>query len=136
MVTKEFHNDVISIQIKDGILFGEYLVDKVDLEGATLATNFRKEITQNEAYPAFVDVSLVKEVSREARSFFAQEAGEDLKAIAVVVRNPVTRMMVNFFMKFNQPGYPIKFFTKDQEALEWLQQYVEKGKTSNAREDT
>lgn len=133
MATENHSNGVVSIHISDGIVFGNYLVEKVDLEDAVSATEFRKKITGNRAYPAYADLSGVKEVSREARSYFSNEAGEDLKAIALIIRNPVTRMMANFFMKFNKPRYPIRFFTTDQDAVQWLKQYVDAEALQNAR---
>lgn len=125
-MSREYHrNEVVEFWIENGILFGRYLSDKVELKDAELATRFRKEITGNKAYPAYADLSNVKEVSREARSYFSNEAGEDLKAIALIINNPVTRMMVNFFMKFNQPSYPIRFFTNENEGVKWLKQFVD-----------
>lgn len=135
MVTKEFHNDVISFQIKDGILFGEYLVEKVDLDAATKATLFRKDVANGRAFPAFADLSKVKDVSREARTYFSQEAGEDVKAIALLINNPVTRMMANFFVKFNMPSYPLKFFTNKREAVQWLVQFTEDEATKHGGEN-
>ena len=120
MTEQKYNNEVVEMQIKEGILYGTYLTEKVDLERAEYATAFRKKITLHKSYPALVDISAVKEVTREARSYFSQEAGDDLTAIAVLVNNPVTRMMVNFFMKFNQPKYPIRFFTNSDEAIVWL----------------
>jgi len=133
MEVKNYSNGVIDICIRGGIVFGTYLVDKVELDDAISATQFRKEITNNVTYPAFADLSSVKEVSREARSYFSNEAGEDLKAIALIIKNPVTKMMANFFMKFNHPRYPIRFFTSDQEALKWLKQYVDAEAVQNAK---
>ncbi len=125
MTTEKYENDFLRVEIRDGILYGTYLVESLDLEGAIAATEFRKKISGERVFPALVDVSSFKQVSREARSYFAKEAGEDMKAIAVLVKNPVTRMMVNFFMKFNSPGYPIRFFTAKHEANTWLSQFVD-----------
>jgi hypothetical protein len=133
-MAEEIHNNgIVTFHIRDGIVFGNYIVEKVELEDAVSATEFRKTITGNRAYPAYADLSGVKEVSREARSYFSKEAGEDLKAIALIIRNPVTRMMANFFMKFNQPHYPIRFFTSDQDAVKWLKQFVDEEALHNAK---
>jgi len=124
METEEYSNDIVSFRVEKGILYGKYLVDKINLEAALKATAFRKKITQGKAYPALADISGVKEVDRDTRSYFSKEAGEDMKAVAVVMSNPVTKMMANFFMKFNQPEYPIRFFTDQNEAKEWLERFV------------
>lgn len=133
MRTERYENEFVSIEIEGDILYATYLVDKINLEGAKAATEFRKKITGNNAYAVLADVSSFKEISREARAFFAKEAGEDLKAIAVLVKNPVSRMMVNFFMRFNNPKYPIRFFTSDSEAYKWLLQYVDLEQDKNGK---
>lgn len=133
-MTNSYENQIIKIEIEDGILYGTYLSEKLDLEGAIKATEFRREVSKGRVLPALVDVSQFKSVSREARTYFAKEAGEDLKALAVLVKNPVTRMMVNFFMKFNNPQYPIRFFTSEHEAYSWLLQFVELKPERNARD--
>lgn len=125
MTTENYENELLSVTIRDGILYGIYKVEALDLDGAIAATEFRKKISGDRILPALADVSSLKSVSREAREYFAKEAGEDMKAIAVLIKNPVTRMMVNFFMKFNKPDYPIRFFTARHEAVAWLSQFVD-----------
>jgi hypothetical protein len=114
-------NKIISLKVEDNILLGTYLVGKVDLEVAQDATAFRKQVCGGQVYPGLVDISLVKEVTKEARKYFSsQEAGEGMSALAVVIDNPVSKMMANFFLRFNRPSYPFRFFSNYQEAKTWL----------------
>jgi len=119
-----YENELLRIKVEEGILHGTYLVEKLDLKGAIQATAFRKQVTKGRSFPALVDVSSFKEVSRETRAYFAKDAGEDLAAIAVLIKNPVSQMMINFFMRFNSPPYPIRFFTSKEDALRWLSPFV------------
>ncbi|MFP4094217.1 MAG: hypothetical protein ACLFUB_07005 [Cyclobacteriaceae bacterium] len=116
-------NEIISFHLEDGILHGTYLVQKINLGAAINATSFKKEITMGKPYPALADISRVKDMSKEARAFFSQDAGEDLLALAVIVNNPVTRMLTNFFLQFNKPVYPFRIFTDRKEAICWLKKY-------------
>ena len=120
MNTYNFQNDIVEFDIQEGILFGKYKVSKIDLESAKKATVFRKQITEGKKLPSIANISLVKEVTKETREFFSDEAGDDLSALAVIVSNPVTRMLGNFFLKFHKPKYPFRFFSDDTSAKQWI----------------
>lgn len=120
-----FENDVISFELKEGILYGRYKVMQIDLETAMFATSFRHQITAGRKFPSIADLSMVKRVTKDARSFFSSDqAGEDLLALALVVNNPVTRTMVNFFLKFHQPPYPFRLFSNLEEAAIWINKKI------------
>ena len=120
-----FENDIILFELKDGILYGKYKVVKIDLEVAMAATEFRQKIVGNQVFPSIADISLVKQIPKETRAYFSSvQAGEDLSALAVIIDNPVTRMMGNFFLKFHHPKYPFRFFTSQQEAMSWISRFV------------
>lgn len=120
-----FENDVVSFDLKDGILYGKYKVLEIDIQTARAATLFRQEITAGRKLPAIADISMVKQVTKETRAFFSSaQAGEDLLALALVVNNPVTRTMGNFFLKFHQPQYPFRLFTSLDEANTWIKKMI------------
>ena len=126
MKKETYENEYISFQFYNGILYGKYKTSTITLDIARSATDFRREITGGKKIPAIADISIVKHVDKDTRTFFSSlEAGEDLLALAVILHNPVTRMMGNFFVKFYRPEYPFKFFTNLEEATEWIQEYAE-----------
>lgn len=47
-----------------------------------------------------------------------------LKASAVVVDNLAYRMIANFYLTFNKPKRPYKVFSKREEAIKWLKQFI------------
>jgi hypothetical protein len=125
MSNKSFENDLVSFEVREGILYGRYKVAEIDLDMAKLATLFRKQITEGKPMPAIADISVVKQVPKDTREYFSSvQAGEDLAALAVIINNPVTRIMGNFFLKFHQPQYPFRFFTSVDEATNWIKQFV------------
>ncbi len=123
MKNYNFQNDIVQFDIQEGILFGTYKVSRIDLEAAKKATYFRKQITLGKKFPSIADVSSVKEVTIESREYFSGEAGDDLSALAVIVSNPVTKMLANFFLKFHHPKYPFKFFSDTSSAVLWISDY-------------
>lgn len=125
MENQSFENDCIHFELRDGILFGRYKVFKLDLATAQSATAFRKQVLQGRKMPAVADISSIKHVDKKTRQYVSSpQAGEDLTALAVIINNPVTRMMGNFFVKFHQPEYPFRFFTNVEEATEWIKKFA------------
>lgn len=125
MENQRFENDYITFELRDGILFGRYKVKKLDLAVAKSATAFRKEILAGQVMPAVADISAIKHVDKDARQFISSpQAGEDLSALAVIINNPVTRMIGNFFLKFHQPAYPFRLFTSVEDATQWIKKFA------------
>ncbi|MEM8965336.1 MAG: hypothetical protein AAGE93_02890 [Bacteroidota bacterium] len=121
-----YENEYITFQFHNGVLHGKYKTPTITLDIAKSATDFRREITRGKKIPAIADISSVKHVDKATRTFFSSsEAGGDLTALAVILNNPVTRMMGNFFVKFYRPEYPFKFFTNLTEATEWIEEFAD-----------
>ncbi len=63
-------------------------------------------------------------ITNDARDFFANDP-EILhlrKKIAIVVNNIHTKLLANFFVKFNKPQTPTKIFNDYDKALKWLKE--------------
>lgn len=75
--------------------------------------------------PLFVDLASPKGQSREAREYFAKDPvhTQYYTAVALMVSNPISRVLTNFFLGMNKPVRPTRLFTDKAEALEWLQQF-------------
>lgn len=82
-----------------------------------------EELTDGKKMPSYSDSSGLKSVTREARQFYAKaRSSQQLSAVAVLV-SPVSRVIIMFFQKFNKPPYPIKYFSNEEDALAWIEQY-------------
>ncbi|WKN42004.1 DUF7793 family protein [Tunicatimonas pelagia] len=125
MENQIYENDFVSLQFLNQVLYAKYKVPIIDVTIARNATAYRMQVTGGRKIPAIVDISSVKHVDKEARTFFSSlEAGKDLLALAVILNNPVTRMMGNFFVKFYRPEYPFMFFTNLAEASKWIEDFT------------
>src|ERR1051326_3731076 len=60
--------------------------------------------------------------SAESREYNNQQVTKMFKAIACVSHNVVTRMLAHLFLGFRTPPLPIKVFSNETEAREWLRQ--------------
>ena len=63
-------------------------------------------------------------VNKEMRDYAAEVIPEIAKAIAVISRSSVGRMAANLFFSLKKQPYPVKFFEKEEEAKQWLKQYL------------
>ena len=67
-----------------------------------------------------VDLGHSYPISREARAIFSGMTTDLLKAAALVVPTPLSRVLGNFFLKVANSNHPLKLFKNQTEAKEWL----------------
>lgn len=112
---------------KDGVLYQDYppgteitLEDSLD-ELRAYRANFCKAVRR----PIIVDISNVKTVSKEARNIYSSnETAEILSAAALIVSNPVSRIMGNFYMGINKTIMPVRMFSTTMDAKNWLKDFL------------
>jgi len=91
--------------------------------GAVLVAAAHVRAAAGQPRPILVDMRGVVSVARDARGV---AAGADVVAatsrMALLVGNPVTRVIGNFFSRVTTPGYPTRLFTSEAEARVWLKE--------------
>jgi len=76
-------------------------------------------------YPLLIDSRNIKSITKEARDHFSiRNRDTGINSFAVLIESPLSRIIGNFFMGLNKPSIPAKLFTNEQDALEWLKQYL------------
>jgi hypothetical protein len=109
-------------EIKNGVLIGRFNVDFIDLEIAKKITKDRHNFAKGKEYPTLVDFRKVSSTTKEARDFFnGKVAAKNITCMAVLINSEVGRMIASFFLKFNKPAYELKLFSKEQDAIDWLE---------------
>lgn len=58
------------------------------------------------------------------RDFIAEQINSIAKAMAIVTTSPVSKMIANLFFGLKPPPYPVKMFSNEKEAKEWIKQYL------------
>ncbi|MFW5701116.1 MAG: hypothetical protein ACOCVN_01730 [bacterium] len=110
-------------EIQNGILIGRFNVEVIDLEIAKQITKDRHNFAKGKEYPTLVDFRKVSSTTKEARDFFnGSVAAKNILCMAVLIDSEVGRIIASFFLKFNKPAYELKLFTKEEEALKWLEE--------------
>lgn len=79
------------------------------------------EIAGRKRTLVFVDSRGVRWQSREAREYFVSpDAARATLAIALLVGSPVSRVLGNFFMRFERHVFPTALFDDEDNAIRWL----------------
>ena len=72
-----------------------------------------------------VELDNVKTVSKESRGVYSsEETSKYLSAAALLVGNPVSRIIGNFYLGINKTAMPVKMFTSSKEAIAWLKSFI------------
>ena len=59
-------------------------------------------------------------IDGDARRYSAEQGGENIKALAILLKGAFARNMYEIFLRFQNPSYPMKSFTNKEAAIEWL----------------
>jgi len=71
-----------------------------------------------------VDIRALKAIDRAAREFFAgEEHAGRVKALCLIVDSMASQMIGNLFISFHRPKVPTHLFHKEQEGLEWIENF-------------
>ncbi len=72
-----------------------------------------------------VDNRGLSSIERSARKVFADEMNNQYTvAVAMLIKSPLNKIIVNFFVRLNNLSKPTKFFVSETEALNWLKNYL------------
>lgn len=108
----------------DGIL---YAYSKSTLRTVkTISDNIAlvKRITGNRTVPLLIYLSDSPVPDKETRRFSTEQLPKVYKAMAMVSKPGLSKLIMNLLFRFTKPPIPMKSFTNDREAREWLRQYV------------
>lgn len=112
--------------IEDGILHS-VAKDKayLDIEDAIAITRAFQELSPS-PIPLLVDLARTTGQSPETRKYFSADPIHisSYSAVALLVSNPVGKVLANFYLGLNKPSKPTRLFTSKEEALKWLQEFL------------
>lgn len=71
-----------------------------------------------------IDVTNTAPSTKERREYAATELPKIVKAVAMVSDSPLGTMLANLFFTVKTLPYPTKMFRSEEEAREWLKNYL------------
>lgn len=110
----------------DGISWA-VLAEKAKIEkgdALALLDLVRQTYTPERRFLALIDVRAADSISDDARAIGVNKEFSDMiAAMAIVVESSSTRIMANFFIRFNPLSIPTRIFTTPEAAKSWLLGY-------------
>ncbi|HKO79483.1 MAG TPA: hypothetical protein VJU78_03770 [Chitinophagaceae bacterium] len=83
-----------------------------------------KNITGNKRVPLLIYLSNSPVPDKETRQFAAQQLPVIYSAMAMVSKPGLSKFIMYLLFSLKKPPIPMKSFTGDSEAKEWLKQYL------------
>lgn len=123
-MNNRIENEYAKFWIENGILFFVYKNGiAIDLPTVIKIVEDRLKLQQGKALLNFSDIRGVKSVDKVARNYLAREGSVLIKAVALLVDNPLNNALSKFYVKANTPPIPTQMFTEREEALAFLETF-------------
>jgi hypothetical protein len=127
-MSKMVETPYIRLELLDsGILVASYKRRTlVTLEMAREIVQTRLDFVGREPRPVLIFNLGVVEVDKAARKYVSSGDGvAGIKAAATVTDNLATHFIMSFIYKFERLPMPVRNFTREDKAMEWLKVYLE-----------
>ena len=123
----EDNSKSFSIYKKDRIIYCICPPDIIDVGILKDAIKRRIELAEGKPHPIFIDATDVKYWTLESRKYgLSKEAHQCAKAYGVLINSTIIRTIVNWTFKMFPTTIPQKIFTSEEDAVQWLQKYVDR----------
>ena len=124
------HSPLIEGEIADyyfdteGILYSYSKSIKRTVENIGRNVTLVKQITGNKPVPLLIYLTDSPVPDKATRQFSTEQLPNIYKAMAMVSKPGLSQLIMSLLFKFQKPPIPIKSFTDDQKAHEWLEQFI------------
>ncbi len=129
MIMKK-HSPLIEGEIADyyfdteGILYSYSKSIKRTVENIGRNVALVKQITGNKPVPLLIYLTDSPVPDKATRQFSTEQLPNIYKAMAMVSKPGLSQLIMSLLFKFQKPPIPMKSFTDDQKAREWLEQFI------------
>lgn len=90
-----------------------------------------KQISGNKKVCYLTEVTYIQPPDRETREYVLKESQNLFKAVAVISNSVLGRMIANILFRMKSQPYPTKMFSDENEAKDWLKQYLHDGSNNS-----
>ena len=125
MIEKQiFEGEIANYYMEDGILVSLSKSPKRTVENITANIALVKSITNNKKVPLLIYLCSSPIPDKATRKFSAEQLPNIYTAVAMVSKPGLASLIMSVLFKLKSPPIPMKNFTDDQEAKDWLRQYI------------
>lgn len=108
----------------DGILYSYSKSTLRTVQSISDNITLVKKITQNKKVPLLIYLSKSPVPDKETRKFSTEQLPNVYTAMAMVSKPGLAQLIMRILFRFQAPPIPMKSFSNDTEAKEWLKQYL------------
>lgn len=111
----------------DGIMqMNVFANTDIKAEHIELMVKTSLKLNNHKQMPFIIFIGEFSTFNKDAREFSADPTKENATtAIAYVIDNLAQKLIANFFIRINKPAKPVKLFNSEEDALLWLNQFVQ-----------
>lgn len=110
----------------DGIIYARALSGSVQtIADARENMQLTNQLVNGRPYAMLVDIREIRSQDRDAREHYVQPTtSPSLRAVAVLIGSPMSKMIGNFLIGFSKPQIPTRLFSSETEAIAWLKEFL------------
>lgn len=108
----------------DGILISYSKSILRTVENISANVELVKKITANKKVPLLIYLKNSPVPDKETRKFSTEQLPQIYTAMAMVSKPGLAQLIMKILFKFQTPPIPIKSFTDDEKAMEWLKKFL------------
>ncbi len=116
--------EIADYRFYEGILYSYSKDPKRSIENISRNIALVKQITGNKKIPLLIYLSNSPVPDKATRQFSTEQLPEVYTAMAMVSKPGLAQLIMKILFKFKAPPIPMRSFSNDMEAKEWLQQFV------------
>jgi len=121
---KVYEGEIATYWFDDGILVSLSKSPQRTVENISGNVALVKKITGSKPVPLLIYLSNSPVPDKETRKFSTTQLPLIYSAMAMVSRPGLSRFIMNILFSLKPPPIPMKSFTDDKAAKQWLKQYV------------
>jgi hypothetical protein len=122
--TPSFEGEIATYWFDDGILVSLSKSPKRTIANITGNIALVKRITGNKKVPLLIYLSNSPVPDKETRKFAAEQLPNVYTAMAMISKPGLAKFIMNILFGLRHPLIPMKIFSDDKEAKEWLKKYL------------
>jgi hypothetical protein len=119
-----FQGEIADYWMENGILVSLSKSPKRTVENITNNVALVKSITNNKRVPLLIYLTNSPIPNKETRKFASEKLPEIYTAMAMISKPGLATLIMKVLFKFKAPPIPMRNFTDDKEARQWLKAYL------------
>ncbi len=118
------HGEIADYVFDEGILYSYSKSILRTVQNISENIKLVKKITNNQKVPLLIYLCKSPIPDKETRKFSAEQLPNVYTAMAMVSKPGLSSLIMMVLFKLKKPPIPMKSFTDDKTAREWLKQYL------------